>query len=283
VFVCSSGGLDSTGIAALVRGHFRDVTLVSFDLASPRGRPSADRVAARRVATELRMPLYEVDWSVPMLIELMDFVLLEGIDWRSFNVHAAVVNAALARAIHDETRGDRRTPLVFTGDLANEFLADYAEESFGGIVQYRLPHVAPGQLRSALIGGLDTSHREVGVFSALGLCIVQPYAVAVDAYLSIPPDFLGSRNSKQRLGSAIFGSLVPGFVLERQKVRAQTGGPDGGVMAALLGNGIDEAWLARRFADLHATESALLNRFIRAGRYVSAVPSRSGEILHAAS
>jgi 7-cyano-7-deazaguanine synthase in queuosine biosynthesis len=42
-FVCLSGGLDSTGIAVLVREHFRNVVAVGFDLQRPDGRMSEDR------------------------------------------------------------------------------------------------------------------------------------------------------------------------------------------------------------------------------------------------
>ncbi len=43
------------------------------------------------------------------LLEPLDVVLREGIDWRDFNVHAALVNAALAREIADaaETPANR--------------------------------------------------------------------------------------------------------------------------------------------------------------------------------
>jgi hypothetical protein len=51
---------------------------------------------------------------------------------------------------------------------------------------------------------------------------------------------------------------------------AETGG---GVLAACVDRGIDAAWLKRRFAKLHETDDqAALARFMRAGRYRTAIP-----------
>jgi asparagine synthetase B (glutamine-hydrolysing) len=272
VYVCLSGGLDSTGIAALVAEHFPGATGVSFDLAG--GQPSADRVAGRRVARELDLPLLEADASEEELLEHLDTVLLEGVDWRDFNVHAGLVNAVLASAIA-EAGGRFARPLVFTGDLANEFLIDYAAERYEGETYYELPRLSPRMLRASLVRGLDTSHREVGVLGAFGIPVVQPYAVAVDTYLALPEEFLLLPERKERLCRAIFGERLPGFVYERPKARAQTGGAEGaGVLGACLRHGIDGRWLRARFADLHGVEDlSALDRFVRAGLYRSALPA----------
>ena len=77
-FACLSGGLDSTGIAALVREHFRNVVAVSFDLQRPDGRASEDRRVAERLASDLDLPLLEADATEDQLFEMLDTVLLEG-------------------------------------------------------------------------------------------------------------------------------------------------------------------------------------------------------------
>lgn len=62
VFVCLSGGLDSSGIAVLAREHFSDVVAVSFDLGGGLGvQPSDDRQAAERLARDLGMSLARGD------------------------------------------------------------------------------------------------------------------------------------------------------------------------------------------------------------------------------
>ncbi len=78
---------------------------------------------------------------------------------------------------------------MLTGDFPNEFLVDYHAETYGGRVLPR-PATGPGALRSALVKGLETSHREVGPFSAWGLPVVQPYGVVVDNYLALPSALL---------------------------------------------------------------------------------------------
>ena len=277
VYVCLSGGLDSSGIATLASTHFPNATAVSFDLVVDDGEPSEDRLAAERVAEDLGMELLCADVNRADLLEHLDTVLVEGIDWRDFNVHAALVNAVLGRAIAHAARGSGA--VVLTGDLPNEFLVDYHAEQYGGETFYELPRLPAAALRASLVRGLDSCHREIGVFEAFGVAVVQPYAVAVDSYLSLAPEFLALPDRKERLCRAIFGERLPSFVLERPKARAQTGGDrGGGVLGACLQNGVDADWLRRRFAELHEVEEpAALDRFIRAGRYRSAIPAMAEE------
>lgn len=277
-YVCLSGGLDSTGIAALVREHFSDTVAVSFDLQRGNGPPSADRKTARRLAKDLGVPLLEANAAEDDLLQMLDTVLTAGTDWRDFNVHAALVNAIIAQTIRQEENDRAETSsraLVFTGDLANELLADYEPEQYRGTTYYRLPRLSPVALRDSLVRGLDTSNREIGVFGAWELAVVQPYAVAVDEYMKLADDFLGSEGRKQLLCRKIFEDLIPEYVFSRNKVRAQMGGESGGgILAVCVDRGIDNAWLRRRFAELHGMDDpTALERFMRAGRYLSARPA----------
>ena len=155
------------------------------------------------------MAFVEVDAQFGELRDLLDIVLLEGIDWRPFNVHAALVNAALARAIREATApGTRGRPLVFTGGLRGRIPRGLCPG--GGRRRRPVPcRRSPRQPRRALVDGLDTSHREVGVFGAWELTTVQPYAAAADLYLSLPATFLGAADRKQRLSRDIFGPMLP--------------------------------------------------------------------------
>ena len=279
-FVCLSGGLDSSGIAALAHRHFPELVAVSFDMTRPGGRGSEDRLTARRLANDLGMPLLEATVSEDELFEALDVVLVEGIDWRDFNVHAALVNAALARAIDRVAPRPPGSPvLVLTGDLANEFLVDYKPERYREATYYALPRLSGPALRSALVRGLDTCHREIGVFASWGLSAVQPYAAATDAYLALPAAFLARDDRKERLCREVLGDLLPEYVFTRPKARAQVGGPEvaGGVLAACVDRGFDGAWLGQRFAQLHGVaDPQALHRFIRGGCYRSAVPGPNG-------
>jgi asparagine synthetase B (glutamine-hydrolysing) len=272
-FVCLSGGLDSSGIAALARDRLPGVTAVSFDLERPRGE-SEDRRVARRLARDLDLPLMSVTVSPTSLLEKLDVVLAEGVDWRDFNVHAGLVNAAIAEAIAASESTTARK-IVLTGDLANEFLADYGEERYRGATYYELPRLPQAALRDALVRGLDTSNREVGVFAAWDTDVVQPYAAAVDLYLSLPASLLISTEAKQKVGRAVFGDLLPDYVYGRAKVRAQVGSSQGdrGVLGLCIDNGIDGRYLRDRFAYIHRVTGEALNRFIRGGTYRSEVPA----------
>jgi hypothetical protein len=73
----------------------------------------------------------------------------------------------------------------------------------------------------------------------------------------------------------MFGDRIPEYVYSRPKTRAQVGDADvgRGVLGLCLARGIDQPALRRRFAELHGVEDpASLDRFIRAGRYRSALP-----------
>jgi asparagine synthetase B (glutamine-hydrolysing) len=275
VFVCLSGGLDSSGIAALAREHFPNLVAVSFDLDGS-GEASDDRLTAERLAGHLDIPLLLATATADQLLEQLDLVLVEGIDWRDFNVHAALVNAALAQTIAEDVRG--RPALVLTGDLANEFLADYQPERLPQGTYYELPRLEPSALRASLVRGIDTCHREIGVFEAWDLPLIQPYAAGADAYLTLPDEFLRQERHKQRLGRELFGTRLPEYVYSRPKVRAQVGSADGdaGVLGLCVERGIDAAYLRRRFAALHdVSDDSTLDRFMRAGSYRTAAPGRA--------
>jgi asparagine synthetase B (glutamine-hydrolysing) len=272
-FVCLSGGLDSSGIALLVREHFPDAVAVSFDL-DRGGARSEDRLTAARLARDFRMPLLEATVPPDVLLDHLDTVLVEGIDWRDFNVHAGLVNAVLGAAIAEATSDG--SAVVFTGDLANEFLVDYQPEQYRGATYYRLPRLNPVALRRSLVRGLDSCHREVGVFGAWHLPLIQPYAIAVDAYLSLPEEFLQLADRKERLCRAVFGDGLPAYIYSRPKARAQVGGAQvtGGVLAVCVDHGVDADHLRRRFAELHGVgDPGLLDRLLRAGGYRASYPS----------
>jgi len=274
--VCLSGGLDSSSVAALVREHRDDVVAVTFDLARPRSRRRSDDFsAAEAAARQLGLTLVPAFHTPERLFELLDTVLVAGVDWRDFNVHAGLVNAALAVTIAEVLGPQASAATVFTGDLVNELLADYHSETYRGRTYYRLPRLPLPRLRAALVRGLATSHREIGVFGELGLSVVQPYAVARDDFLRLPESVLGPGPGKSRLYRAMFGDRLPRSSYDRPKTRAQTGSENGdrGVLAVCADAGLDERQLARRFARLHGTDDvAVLTRFLRGGRYRTAIP-----------
>jgi asparagine synthetase B (glutamine-hydrolysing) len=264
LYVTLSGGLDSTTIAALARRHLGELTAVTFAMADGASEPE-DLKYARRVAADLRMPLRVVKATADELVAHLDVALACGQDWRDFNVHCALVNAAIGSAIGaTESR-----PVLLTGDAMNELMADYAPVTYRGQEYYALPRIEPGRLRRFLVQGLDAGDREVGVFAHFGLDVIQPYSMCADAYARIPSACLDRPEAKQRLVRAVMGDAIPSYVYDRPKVRAQVGGADEvhGTLAALVDRGIDGAWLERRFCALFDLDPPQLRRAIRAGLY----------------
>ncbi|MDB4963604.1 MAG: hypothetical protein JWP01_3603 [Myxococcales bacterium] len=273
LYVTVSGGLDSTTIAALARRHLGEFTAVTFaihDGEDGPSRPTEDLRYASRVAAELGVPLQVVHATADELVSLIDVALCYGQDWRDFNVHCALVNAAIGRAIaaHAQQHGQAR-PVLLTGDAMNELVADYSPVTYRGTDYYPLPRMPAGQLRRFLVQGLDAGDREIGVFAHYGLDAIQPYALCAGAYTALPSGCLERAEAKQRLVRQVMGDAIPSYVYERPKVRAQIGGAGEvrGTLAALVDRGIDATWLERRFCELFDLELPQLRRAVRAGLY----------------
>jgi len=261
VYVTLSGGLDSTGIAVLAQAYFPRVAAITFAIGGEHG-PGSDLASARRVAKDLGIELVEVIATREEVVELLDDALVWGQDWRDFNVHCALVNAALAEALPEGA-------VILTGDGMNELMADYSPVKVGARTLYGLPRLSPGKLRRVLVAGLDAGDREIGVFARRGIRALQPYLLCADAYTALPDEFVASEGSKQALVKRVLGDRVPAFVYERPKVRAQVGssGEVGGTVRALLDRGIDQARLAARFRELLGLSAEEQRALIRAGFY----------------
>lgn len=277
VWVTLSGGLDSSTVAALAAERFPSLRAITFRLDDGPLADDEDLAAARRVAAHLGIPLFEVVVSPERVLALVDEALVHGQDWRDFNVHCALVNAALAQALGEESATEPRgaPPVVLTGDGANELFADYAAEQLEGRLYYELPRLPRGRLRRFLVRGLDAGDREVGPFARHGAEVVQPYLLAASAYAALPDAFVEDRAAKQRLAERLVGSRLPRFVFERPKVRAQCAreGRPGGTLALLHAQGIDQAWLLARFAELLAVEPTWARELIRGGVYRTPRPT----------
>lgn len=284
ICVCLSGGLDSSLIAALARRYFGDVTAYTYGYAE-HGQASEDAYYGERVSEFLGMGFRFVPASRQDILEALDDAICYGQDWRDFNVHCAIVNEIIARTIEQDwaKSGDGKSPLVLTGDLMNEFLADYSSVVCQGKEYYRLPRVQMKDLREALLRGLDAGDREVGIFARHGIDVVQPYGMILDGLLEVPSSYLESPRCKEHLVERVAGDLVPRFVLDRVKTRAQVGTSSAptGVLPVLAENGYDGRWLQQRFCKLLGVEDGtFLRKFIRLGRYrfSSSFPDRRHQV-----
>lgn len=269
VYVTLSGGLDSTTIAALASEVFPGLHAVTFALDSPRevGQGS-DLSFARRVATDLGLPHLEVLADPGEVLELLDEELVYGQDYRDFNVHCGLVNAALGRAIGAHHPAGPR-PVVLSGDGMNELLADHVPVHFRGREYFGLPKLDRGLIRRHLVGGLDAGDREVGIFAHFGVETVKPYALCAQDYAALPSQLACEGGSKSRLARAMWGRRILDCVLARPKVRAQVAveGEPGGTFAMLVSRGIDQENLKERFARRLEIDPHAVGNLTRAGRY----------------
>jgi asparagine synthetase B (glutamine-hydrolysing) len=276
ICICLSGWLDSALIAAFARKHFSDVTAYTYSFTGNGAAVSEDAIYAERLARALQIPFRLVPAGEDDLHAAVDDALCYGQDWRNFNVRCAIVNEIVARAIRrDAERAGGAPPLVLTGDLASEFLADYEPVPSDGEEYYRLPRMKPFDLRRILIRGLDSCDREVGVFNHHGLEVVQLYGLIVNQYHRLPRAFFGRKRAKQTLARKIAGDLLPGFLFNRQKVRVRLGDStvQRGILPLLNQRGHGANWLRRGFCRVFRIEhTAVLDRFIRGGRYRSVRP-----------
>jgi asparagine synthetase B (glutamine-hydrolysing) len=271
LYVTMSGGLDSTTVAALTREIIGNFTGVTFSMADSNGEviESDDLRYVRRLAQDLDVRLKVVSRTAKQLLGMLDDVLLFGQDWRDFNVHCGLVNAAIGSDIASERDARPPRPLLLTGDCANELTADYAPVSYGGQTYYSLPDLPAGQLRRFLVTGLDTGDREVGIFAHYGCDVIQPYAMCAAAFAQVPAALLNVPQAKQKLMTRAVASRVPAYILARPKVRAQSGSSDnsGGTLAAVADAGMSSQALATRFCELFRADARALRGLIRAGMY----------------
>jgi asparagine synthetase B (glutamine-hydrolysing) len=270
ILLCLSGGLDSGVIAAFARKYFDNVIAYTYGFCEEGEPQSEDVTYAVRLADFLRIPIRIVPASSADILRMLDIALCHGQDWRDFNVHCAVVNALLGEAMQTDARILKQNPLVLTGDLMNEFLADYMPVSYGGQQYYTLPNLEVGILRRMLIRGLDAGDREIGIFNHFGLQVIQPYGFLLDQYLRIPPSLLVEADFKQRLTKQIAGDLLPAFIFDRVKVRAQIGNSKQptGILPLLIESGCNLDWMKNAFCQIFGIQDkSFLNRFIRTGVY----------------
>jgi len=239
--VCLSGGLDSTIIAWYAARYLPNAVAVSFTYLDERdlkrfgagetvvtlASASADCLNAARVAESLGMPLLPIAKPPHAIADVISTAVALGQDWRDFNVHCATVNVFLAEGIRALFPGEKI--MVLTGDLMNELVCDYEEETVGSQVYYRIPDIPPDRLRRYFVRGLDVGDREIGVFNGFGIVVCQPFAAVAEDFMRVPAKILERADAKRFLN----GGLLPADILDRvtlTKRRAQVGGEDMGTL-----------------------------------------------------
>ncbi|MGH8900426.1 MAG: asparagine synthase family protein [Egibacteraceae bacterium] len=267
IAVCLSGGLDSALVAAIAREYFSGIIAYTYSYNVTDGDRSEDVSLAQETAAYLGLPFRQVQAGRADVLGALRDAVFFAQDWRDFNVHCAIVNVLLADAIARDAKADAETSeiLVLTGDLMNELLADYEPVWYRGKEYYGLPEIDPESLRLALVRGLQTGDREVGVFQSRGLTAIQPYGAVFRSLLLLP-----CAADKRDVIRTLAGNLLPTAFYRRVKVRAQIGDTEvkRGILPLLIDSGRDGEWLERFSCDVFGVpDPRVLRNFIRAGIY----------------
>lgn len=278
--VCLSGGLDSSAIATLAKHHFKNVSTATFtyidevsisaylDGASLNSLSSLsdDFRHATGVAECLNLPLIPVLRTKSAVLSSICQVLHLCQDWRDFNVHCAIVNLFLAQDIRAAHPG--KEVIVLTGDLMNEYVCDYHEETVDGKTYYPQPRVPMSKRRRFFVRGLDAGDREIGIFNAFGLSVIQPFASVADLYLGVPAAFLEQENAKDVLNGHLLSNEVY-LRVSKAKQRAQVGGKDMGTLGIFHFAGLDQKALGNIWKNLLPAAACVghPHDLIQVGRY----------------
>jgi len=245
--VCLSGGLDSTIVASYAKRFLKNVFAITFS-STTHGDVSEDFAAARSIAEALGLEFFPVVKERRMEINRLQAVLRHCQDWRDFNVHCAWLNDHLGEALRERyPSGD---VIVLTGDLMNEYVADYTPVTYRNTVYYPQPRVSRERLRRFFVYGLDTSDRETGIFHRHGLITAQPYSILAEEYLRVPAAIIEQPQCKEILNQPLLGHAAVQKLVGRAKTRAQVGGKDGGTLGLFHDNGITQGVLREHWEQL---------------------------------
>ncbi len=239
VFIALSGGLDSTIIASKAAAYLDSPIACTLDLGKSEDSEKSIKIAGHIGITHKTFPASRED-----ILDAMGEAPYSCQDFRDFNVHCAALNILLARNIKTLVDGDERIDrekvIILTGDLMNEFTCDYAGEVIDGKEYYKLPRVGKKQLQQYLIGGLDTSDREISPFTSYGLVCIQPYSVLFDLYMSLDESVLLHGDPKKLVNLYQVDDEIKAFI-PKIKLRAQVGSRENmGILGLCHSQGWDD-------------------------------------------
>lgn len=288
-FVCLSGGLDSAIIADFASRFLKErAMVVTFSYASDStiekfgevvNDPGEDIFAdsllsddfkrAFSIAQVCDLPFVAVLIKREMDEKVLDEILKYGQDWRDFNVHCAWVNYHIFSSIKRAFPNEKR--LFLTGDLMNEFVADYTPVQYKETTYYPQPRIEKERLRRFFVYGLDAGDREIGICGRQGGVLIQPYSLLAESYFEIPASYLEDIRAKQELNGALLLNQKISKLVSDKKIRSQVGGQDGGTLGLFHDSAITQQFLLNRWQQLilQCTGEPVKSNIIMAGRYRS--------------
>ena len=267
--ICLSGGLDSTLITFLASQEFDHIDVVTAVLDNKKSNykeysKSHDFLYAKDIGKKLRVNFNPIYINSERIITDLSKILRASQDWRDYNVHCAVLNYYIAE--HISQNFDKKKYIVLTGDFMNEAFADYTSEFIKGNEYYAQPKFSQKTRQRFFLNGLDSSDREIGIFSHFGLSCIQPYTFVINRYRSLTNNDLSKDDAKYQIN----GSLLPKSLLNsinNQKVRAQVGDVDGGILGYFIKNDITQGKLKKIFSKEFKINQDFLKDFIEVGVY----------------
>lgn len=260
VCIALSGGLDSSTLLAIGSGHQK---LKSHTLELP---GSIDSKLAAKIAEKCNSDISSHSVSTQEILNSLKIAPLFCEDWRDFNVHCAALNLLLAKKIKEINHGQT---FVFTGDLMNEYLCDYQEESYKGKNYYKLPKINKKSLQRWLVKGLTTSSREDRVFASQGLITVQPYASFYDLYSNLTKEDLESRFIKKECNLTKKTKWLDSLI-SNTKLRAQIGTKESmGILGIAVDNKLTDHLFAQIIGDYCHERVEVIQSLIFGGTFRS--------------
>ena len=278
VYVCLSGGLDSTIIAFLASKIFKKVTAISCSLVKANQTKkflensnkqnknffSQDFLAAKKISQLIGIKFKPIFFNELDCLKDLNKVMYLSQDWRDFNVHCAILNYQIAKNLKKD-KEYRFQPLI-TGDFMNEFVADYKPESINKKKYYEIPIKDKKKKQQFLINGLRSSDRENGIFNYFQIPSFQPYSIVSKIFENLPKNYLNDENVKYKINGKIINKKLL-KVINKKKIRAQIGGNGGGILEIMIQNKIDQKKLIKIFKKNFNFDEQFLKSFIFLGDY----------------
>jgi asparagine synthetase B (glutamine-hydrolysing) len=246
-YICLSGGLDSSIIAFYAKKIFRNPIIITASFLNNLNDSqnlSSDILHSRKMSKFLKLKHIEVFFQYKNIKKDLKKIMYSSQDWRDYNVHCACINYYIAKYIRRVEK--KKIVPVLTGDMMNEFVADYEPEFFDNKEYYKQLDCNKKVRQRFLINGLDSSDREVGVFNYFSLPAYQPYSALIDTYKNIPLKILNNFNFKPNVNGRLIPKKLFNLVLKK-KNRAQIVDGNGGILGFFIKNKMDQSFLYRFF------------------------------------
>ncbi len=261
--VCLSGGLDSTIIAYYANKVFDSTIALTASFGNNKTQ-SLDAIHAKKISKFLNIKNISLNSNYHAIRKELKNILFSAQDWKDYNIHCATLNFFIAKYLNKK---NIKIPIL-TGDMMNEYFADYQNEIFDGKFYYQKPKISKKLYQKYLINSLDSSSREIGVFNYFNINLFQPYSALIDIYNNIPNKIFKKSDCKYEIN----GKLIPKSLLKlilKSKNRAQLVDDHGGILGYFIRNKMDQKYLFNKYKKFFHLKNSWITNFINVGLFRS--------------